>query len=480
MKKAIFVLLIFCSLISYSQVESFIRTYGNDGFNYGQRIAVLQDTTYMLLGNKSGFSGANNIYMIHTDENGQILKDAVFGGQDLYYATDMAVSGDTLFIVTGHTLNSSSQEYDVFVMWIDKQLNMIRQVQYSAPGWDLGKAVAVDDNGNVYVVSETYSFSPKAAMTMLKYSSEGDLLNMFHSYTTFSEIIPQSMALIGDSLYVCGSEQYENQMERGMIFKTSKTFGSVQFFHYSENNRNYRFNDITMTGANTFAVTGYYIDDGETDKKMAYLIFHTDLTILEQVLDNIPDFFCNCITHSDFGLTALGCHTTHAGAGGVDFMYIVYHNNYYHVASTIGGIMYDEPFGIAFAHDSSLVMIGTTQSYGTPITSIMFAKTCKDFYYCVNDHSHQTYIDAPDPHSRIKIFPNPASDVLYVILPHENLNSSNISMFMTNISGQKLSPPFSVSGSDQIAINISHLKNGIYFLSILTENEVFSVKVVKF
>jgi hypothetical protein len=478
MKKVLFVLLIFSSLTSFSQVESFIRTYGTDGFNYGQRMAVLQDTTYMLLGNKSGFNGANNIYLIHTDENGQILKDAVFGGQDLYYATDMAVSGDTLFIITGHTMNSSSQEYDVFVLWIDKNLNLIREVQYSAPGWDLGKAVSVDDMGNVYVVCETYSFSLKAGIILLRYTPGGMLSGEYHHNNPLSESIPQSMVLIEDSLYVCGSEQAENEPEKGMILKTDTAFFNTHFYNYYEINRNYRFNDITMTGTNTFAVTGYYIEDGETDKKMVYMIFHSNLTVLEKVLDIIPDFFCNCIAHSDFGLTALGCHTTHAGAGNVDFMHIVYQNNNFQTATTIGGLMYDEPFGIAFAHDSSLVMIGTTQSYGTPITSIMFAKTCKDFYYCVDDNSHQTNVSEDGTIPKINIFPNPADDVVYALLPHET-DLSGLTLYMLNINGSKFNPEFSTTGLNHLMINVSQLKKGMYFLIIETTDVVLTAKVVK-
>jgi len=479
-KKLLFLVFMVLSLNCFPQVESFIRTYGIDGFNHGRRLAVLSDTTYMILGNKSGPGGMNNVYMIHVNETGQIIKDQVFGGTDLVFASDMAVQGDTLFVITGYILNTSTQEYDVITFWIDKDLNPLREVQFNAPGWNLGKAACINISGDVFVACETQITGQRPCMLLLHYDQNGILLNELQISEQYADIIPEAMIIINDtSLYIAGGYTPDPDPGQGLILHVSTGFLMIDTLLFNVDTLNIHYNDIELIDADKIAATGYHTVFESPVKRLLFHSFDYELTQTVDTRDYTNGSYCNCIASSPEKFSAIGCHTTAFGSGNADFHYIRYNNSDFLGASTIGGLMYDEPFDIAFALDSSLVMIGTTESFGTPITSIMFAKTCKDYFYCVDDNQHFTNISEPDIRSTLTVFPNPAHD--YITLSSDIfVRQSIISVTVLSTEGRLVLKKEFINPQREIIIDVSSLSKGLYVLFAETKSEQARIKFIKY
>jgi hypothetical protein len=477
-----FVLMFFSILISvntFAQVQSFLRTYGIDGFNYGSKIAVLSDTTYVLMGNKTGFGSMNNVYLIHTDKNGDIIRDNVFGGNELFYATDMTVSGDTLFIITGYSLNNISHEYDAFVMWISRDLDLIHKISIPSSAWDMGKAVVADQTGNVFVASESYSFGPGVSIQVLHLDPGGNVINELIVNDSFSNFYPESMIIIGDTmLYLCGNIRQPDDSVQGLVMKVKTDFSHIDTLVYHEAGLNVYYNDITQASNNRISVTGYFTEYQDNTRKLLYHSYNTDLQMTGAIWDNVPGSHCNSIAASVFGQTVLGCYTSLYGAGNGDFMFLRFDFNAFLDARTAGGTMYDELFDIAWALDSSLVMIGSTQSYGTPVTSIMFAKTCKDYTFCVVDNMHIADVEEMSETGKIMIFPQPADDLLYIRFPEQE-NVQEIHLKVISMTGKLISYEKCIQGNNSIQINVSGLFPGIYLLKIESRESVHLSRFLK-
>ena len=73
----------------------------------------------------------------------------------------------------------------------------------------------------------------------------------------------------------------------------------------------------------------------------------------------------------------------------------------------------------------------------------------------------------------LKVYPNPANDVLNVSF--ETSNAAEVSL--SNIVGTKVYTSNAAFGSNKMAINTSGLSSGIYILNIATENGVVARKV---
>ncbi len=471
------------SLHSSAQVQSFIRSYGIDGFNYGQRIEVLSDTTYMLMGNKSGMFAMNNIYMIHVDSVGNIIKDRVFGENDLYYAWDMTVQGDTLFIITGYVFSDFTEEYDVFVMWIDRELNLVHTSFYQAPGWDFGRAVSVGSAGQTYVLAETFSFGPKPGLLLLDFHPDGSLSKQLLIEHPSADIQSYAMILADDSLlFLAGSLSEVDSLQKGMVLKIDTAFNILDTLLLTKDSIDVHFTGIDRLLSGLFVLSSDIYERNNDVRNFVHVTFNTDMNITSENWGLTANNYCNCVRSSWFNnYSVMGCHNNLHGAGGSDFSFSLFDGGSYVKSSTIGGINNEEPLDAAFALDSTVVLIGTTQSFGDPIRSIMFAKTCRDYMYCVSDQQHITNVN-PDveinsSHSLL-VYPNPVSEILYLLFNNQNIFANNL-LQIYSIDGKLVYSEILPQGTILHSIDVSQLKDGIHILLFQSEDVILRTKFSK-
>lgn len=82
-----------------------------------------------------------------------------------------------------------------------------------------------------------------------------------------------------------------------------------------------------------------------------------------------------------------------------------------------------------------------------------------------------------DPRNALLIYPNPASDQLYVEIKNETFFDKSFEVFVVDIEGKSISPRFefqSSSSKNTIRIFLPQLKTGLYFLMVKKGAELFS------
>lgn len=92
-------------LISLSaQSQTFTRTYGGSGAEYGKWITQTPDSGFAILGTSSTYTnGSNDLYLVRTDKYGDTLWTKNFGGTANEIAASVEVCPDTGFIIAGTT-----------------------------------------------------------------------------------------------------------------------------------------------------------------------------------------------------------------------------------------------------------------------------------------------------------------------------------------------------------------------------------------
>ena len=83
-------------------------------------------------------------------------------------------------------------------------------------------------------------------------------------------------------------------------------------------------------------------------------------------------------------------------------------------------------------------------------------------------------IDETESHDSFLVYPNPASDVVYITVPGKH----ETSVVFYNLIGQRVINRNFASGQSLLNINISTLRNGIYFCAVTTERKTVTKKVV--
>jgi hypothetical protein len=267
------------------------NTYGSIYFDYGNDVQQTNDGGYIVAGDfKSGSSSSGGMWVIKTDNLGNLIWDQVFHSDGFEHGQTIKQTNDEGYIVAG-TKDMS------FVPWIIKLANngnIIWQKAYSTSG-SLYSIIQTYDGG--YIASgETSSFSggSQSDIWALKLTNGGDIAWQKRYGATASEWA-RSVIQTPDGGYALAGRTWENSVMDFWVMKTDAQ-GKV----YSCNT----VNDTDISTANTTA-TG--VSGGATVQSSNALASNTNILgqnsaaqtniICEGIdsdADGIPDSEDNC------------------------------------------------------------------------------------------------------------------------------------------------------------------------------------------
>jgi len=103
----------------------------------------------------------------------------------------------------------------------------------------------------------------------------------------------------------------------------------------------------------------------------------------------------------------------------------------------------------------------------------------EDAYYLINNDKLLSIIDF-EKRTSIELFPNPATGL--ISLYYEKSNDGNLSYKISDITGKIVESKelgFFVSGMHSISIDVSQIRMGTYFLSIISNSKIVTYKFLK-
>jgi hypothetical protein len=480
MKNAIFFLLFTLLLLSetYSQQDGFVRTYGSENMNYGVKVHVLQDTSYLLLGNKSGFVNMNNVYLLHVDKIGNIIWDNVYGGTSLFYANDMCSIGDSLFAITGMALTDSSDDYDAFLLVIDKVGEIQTSVIFHEEGWGFGKSIVADESGQILIAAQSMNLQTLPLLHVKKLLLDGTVLREV-VWQMNAEVMPSAMCIYNSNeLCIAGNIIYTDQDSQGFILHLSNELEIIDTLFFGSEGYDYEIHDIAETDSNHIVASGRAVAQ-ESNQYHALKIMLNEYkeVIVESVNDRDRESL-NSIAIAPFDTRIAYCGSTYfLGGGDMNVLYQI--DNYIHYVTIrhFGGALDEEALHCAFALDSSLVVIGNTQSWGPNPISILFFKTDKLFSHNMNDFMHITSVTYNKAKHEMNcyLYPNPVGDMLFVSTGID----LQLEITIVNIFGKIIDTKKVYENSGGFEINVNSYQSGIYFLHVKSHEGVCVNKFIK-
>lgn len=160
----------------------FSRIWGGPGNAYGSGVAVDALGNIFVVGTASNSIGGHaSVVLLKYDFSGNLLLQKIWGGTMNDYGTAVAVDGAGDAYVTGYTYSSGPTPgvSAVFLLKYDPLGNLLFHQIWGGLMSDYGTGVAVDLDGNVYVVGYTKSLSVHAgapSALLLKYDQGGTLI----------------------------------------------------------------------------------------------------------------------------------------------------------------------------------------------------------------------------------------------------------------------------------------------------------------
>ena len=441
-------------LARYNKNGTLDKTFGGDGrvttsfSNNGcgaNHVAIQPDGKIVAV----GFSG-NNFAIARYDSNGSL--DKTFGGGDGKVVTDfggfeeaysVAIQINGKIVVAGGT-TASGGDFDFAIARYNANGTLDNtfgggdgKVITGFGGQEMVNSVAIQSNGKIVAAGYTNASGGDNDFALARYNSNGTLDNTFSGdgkvITGFGG---------GD---VCSSAAIQDD---GKIVAGGFTDGGFALARYNKNGTLDK--TFSKDGLVTTAIIGGVI---------SAIAIQSDGKIIAAGGDDLP------FSGGDFALARYnknGSLDNTFNSGGLVF--------------TDFGSPNDDATGAAIQSDGKIVLAGFTTASGGDY-DFAIARYHGDVAFTIAPEDEQQRENAirSDAFSAIRIYPNPASDIIHI----EGLNtSSSAIIIITDVAGNILqqqnvfaTPP---------SINVSALKPGLYYLSVVKgDKKVQPVKFVK-
>ena len=155
------------------------KTFGDTSrSDYARSVVQTADGGYIIAGLTISFgTGTYDVYLVKTDEYGNLLWEKTFGGSNTHMGFSVKQTKDGGYIIGGNSLSFGSGDYDFYLIKTDSFGNLVWQRNPGGTENDFGRAVIEDANGDYIIAGFTNSFgNGEYDIYICKYDTAGNII----------------------------------------------------------------------------------------------------------------------------------------------------------------------------------------------------------------------------------------------------------------------------------------------------------------
>ncbi|MBP8073517.1 MAG: T9SS type A sorting domain-containing protein [Bacteroidia bacterium] len=170
-------LILFCGTSQIpAQSIQFVRSYGNDPYDYCIDLQLRHDNGYLMCG-ATHFSHSNwGMYLLNTDANGDFLWAKAYGGLGNESAQRVRELPNGELLIVGQTQDTNSLNSDILVVKLDAQGDVLWSKSYGTTEDDYSLDMALTNDGGAVISGYTYSYTPDMQAFIIRIDSLGNVV----------------------------------------------------------------------------------------------------------------------------------------------------------------------------------------------------------------------------------------------------------------------------------------------------------------
>jgi hypothetical protein len=340
----------------------FAKTYGGASASSVQQTS---DGGYIVAGKTWSFgAGGYDIFLIKTDESGNIIWAKTYGGTNNDYASSVQQTSDGGYIVAGETHSFGVDSGDIFLIKTDANGNVIWAKTYGGTRYDWASSVQQTSDGGYIVAGSTNSFGgSNEAIFLIKTDANGNVI-WAKTYWEGAFNLAYSVQQTSDGGYIVAgwtSCLYYNifliKTDANGDVQWAKTYGGTRYdWAYS----------VQQTSDGGYIVAGgtESFGAGYDDIFLIKTDANGNIQWAKTYGGTDNDYASSVQQTSDGGYIVAG-RTYSFGAGSSDiFLIKTDANGNVQWAKTYGGIYGDNAYSVQQTSDGGYIVAGGTGSFG--------------------------------------------------------------------------------------------------------------------
>lgn len=473
MKVLVLLIILLLSGLGYSQ-SNFYKQFSSDGYDFGQGIVELPDSSYVITGASSSFQdGPSQMFLLKIDSLGNYDWSHHYGGSETDWGRRVKYIENEGFFVGGYTNSSGNGAYD-FALWKISENGTEEWFNtYGTSGWERMYDMALTADSGLILVGETNNTSDGLTdIYIVRTDYNGNVIweNQIENPGNDNALVIEP---IDDSTFIIGGYFYNNLTNFKQAWLTRIQDNGVQLWEdvWGDNNH-YEIADLDIDVINqkVYGVGGKV--NAALDQSQLYVLITDESGVLFNsttqnnsgeiavgvTSHNAPDRFAVCTSN-----------TSQFSYGKEDLLFFsfTYNGTYF---SSIGAVQYasTQVLGeIITTYNNGAIAVGYNEDIGPGGSSVFVIRMGKDQPYISSNDDFSTNplvsVETVESNQEIIIYPNPASDQLNITSSISS--SSDVEVLLLDLIGKEILIT-KVNGLQETHIDISSVSTGMYVLVI--------------
>lgn len=479
--KNLFTLLLLLGItrsVSGQQIK-FRNVMGNVGHDIGMSAQQTFDLGYIVCGSTTSVgSGNTDIYIIKTDSLGIPVNETSIGGINVDRGTCIKQTADSGYVVAGYSNDlGNNGGYDICVIKLDAKLQVKWKKNYGGTDWDFGNYIQQTSDGGYIICGGTYSYGKgDEDYFLIKTDAAGDTL-WTRTYGGPFQDEAKSVRETSDGGYILtGFSMSKDTLGDFYTVKTNSIGDTVWTNTFGGTKADFA-NDIIEVQGGGYVVGGetQSIGSGKSDG------IALEITTLGQSGRTFlgggkeDDKIVSLTQRKDGKIAFAGTTFSYGLPKGDVYFGIISHDLFFNFSTTYGSKGKETVGSVACTADKGFIICGTTNGFRNFLDDIYLIKTDSTGFSTSSEKVLLTSIDEPLSNKswNFTVHPNPADEMINIGLSAPLHSEATITVY--DLMGRALQQEHIHSVAlGQIPFQLGNYSDGLYLITITTDNSSFS------
>ncbi len=469
----------------------FYNTYSDNGYDFGEGIVQLADSSYLITGASSSFyEEPAQAFILHVDKFGNRIWSKPYGGSESERGRRIFhIENDGIY-VAGYTSSMGSGSFDFYFFKTDLSGNLLYEKAYGGSNFEkLHDAAFVPSDSSFILVGETKSNPEEIEnLYIMRLNTNGDTL-WTKQIGTLGVDIARAVKMISDTTFVVVGDYYvsDSLMQKALLMKMHVN-GSVEWLQTIGQKGACSLNDVAVDASDLRAV-GYarYTENNVNYSRLYGIISTLGGTVTHESMD-VSATYTRYGYLTNYGSDPNKYYVTEQATigaaqnfegGGEDAIISRIEGGYLYWTGggvNVSSLGDDQITQLIRTSDGGAVAVGYNTHGGSGGNNITLMKIGEndDFVpsYSTPNEGSLVFVNELDPTIQISLFPNPAAEFLQIkveSLENVNLEIRNaVGSFLEKMTFNKLT-----------TINLSEYARGIYLVRLEIAGKSKTFKILK-